>query len=68
MWMWAQAQFVLNCVTDVEAVFLRHHHIEKTQVRLLVVDCFERLFAVARREKVYAFFFELFQGLLDQRA
>ncbi len=64
----AHAHLVLDGVADVEAVLLGHHDVEEDEVRLFFADGFERLFAVARGEQFDAFVFELFQGLLDQRA
>ena len=48
--------------------FLRHHHVEKDQVRLFLADGFKRFFSVGRGKKFNAFVLQLFQALQDQRA
>ncbi len=40
----------------------------KTIFGFFAANGFERLFAVGRGEKLYAFVFEFLKGLLDQRA
>ena len=64
----AQAQLVLDRIAHVEAILLGHHHVKKNQVGLFFEDGFKRLFAIGRCKNIYAFVFELFQGLLDQGA
>ena len=66
--MWPRPSSFFTGVADVEAVFLGHHHVEKDQVRLLVADGFERLFAVGGGEQFDAIVFQLFERLLDQHA
>ncbi len=64
----SEAQLVLHGVADIEAVLLGHHDVEEDEVRLLLADCVERLFAVVRGEKVDTFVFQFFQCLLDKGA
>ncbi len=66
--MWLNPKFILHGVANVEAVLLGHHDVEENQIRLFYANRFERLFTVRRGEKLDAFVFEFFQGLLDQRA
>ena len=62
------AKLVLHGIADIEAVFLGHHDIEENQIRFLGANGFERFFSISRRQQFHAIIFELFQGLLDQRA
>jgi hypothetical protein len=59
---------VLRALTDVEPADLRHHHVEKHQVRFRRFDRRDRLLAVRGGEEIDAFVLELLERLLDQHA
>src|SRR3989304_636185 len=61
-----EAQGVLDAVAHLEAADLRHHHVEKDQLRLVRLDLIQSLLSVARGQKLHPFVLELLQGLLNE--
>ena len=62
-----EPELLLDRAADVEAVALRHHHVEEYEYRPVLLDDGERLVAVTRGEQFDAVVLELLERLLDEQ-